>query len=220
MNRNFCMLLSLIFLLACQSSSEKNSFTHKLPKADSITLEKWVAFYDKLLVDNYATLQPTKLLEDLSASQTSDWIYNKEELCTLLSEFESSTLELKIERADYDTVYQENSTLISVTQEKDTVESILFAPDDHPLSAVELTQQEGYIRLINESSFVQALKAEQISPEITQYVEAREFFGKIGYSEMVEVLLNDTTVDHQDFYIKRIVVFEILYSYMASKHGC
>ena len=218
------MLLSLIFLLACQSSSEKNSFTHKLPKADAITLEKWVAFYDKLLVDNYATiqpnLQPTKLLEDLSASQTSDWIYNKEELCTLLSEFESSTLELKIERADYDTVYQENSTLISVTQEKDTVESILFAPDDHPLSAVELTQQEGYIRLINESSFVRALKAEHISPEITQYVEAREFFGKPGYSEMVEVLLNDTTVDHQDFYIKRIVVFEILYSYMASKHGC
>jgi len=130
----------------------------------------------------------------------------------------------------YDTVFIGHSRIsndlsdtmiIIVTQNKDTSEQLEILYGDNSWQAqVEKAKNDGYWNLINESSFVKALKHKENPKEIDEYIETRETIGKWNYRKIAESMEQDSKIDYEEYFIKRIIVFEIISEHMKQEHGC
>jgi len=111
--------------------------------------------------------------------------------------------------------------IIIVTQNKDTSEQLEILYGDNSWQAqVEKAKNDGYWNLINESSFVKALKHKENPKEIDEYIETRETIGKWNYRKIAESMEQDSKIDYEEYFIKRIIVFEIISEHMKQEHGC
>ncbi len=225
------ILFIITIPLSCNSENDRiKSFNKLLPETDKEVLNSWLKFYDELIHKNYSTSGTKKLLKDIVDNRTSKWIYNKEHLCRILADFTQSSLEIKGEKLKYDTVFVGHSRItkdvadtmiITVTQAKDTSEQqeVLYL-DNSWEAQVEKARNDGYWNLINESSFVKALNHHENPKEINEYIETRETIGKWSYRKIAESMSQDSTIDYEEYFTKRIIVFEIIIEHMKQEHGC
>ncbi|MGK0313967.1 MAG: hypothetical protein ACI86M_000177 [Saprospiraceae bacterium] len=220
-------------MLSCNNDNSRiNSFNQNLPHNDRIVLEELVDLFEKLLRDNYGESknQTRTMLNDIVNGNTIDWEYDKQEVCSVLNSFQNSTLELKGEKLKYDTVYAgislitkdpQDTVVITITQDKDTSEELVYLTGNDSFKAqVEQVKEYGYWNLLNRSSFVQALKHERNPELINQYIHRREAVGKWSHKFIAKSMGADSAINFNDYFIKRIVVFEVFYENLRIEHGC
>lgn len=227
-------LLITIFIIGCQNLNPTvNKFRNYLPPKDLMVLEKMVDYFDELIMDKYngdPSLFWKNILDDKAALDE----HEKKRACELLKEFEESTLEYKSEKLEYDTVYASNyykiedkelyseePVIMTVTQEQDTSWDLRFFPREQTIEEnINEVKKEGYWNYISKSSFVKALIASASNDEeVKEYIEARNTIVKLNYKNMVQEIL-DSKIDTNDYFIKRIVVFEILSKQVKEEYGC
>jgi hypothetical protein len=225
------ILFIVTILLSCKSENQRiESFNKLLPKTDKQVLDSWVKFYDELKKENYSTSSTKQLLQDIVNNRTAHWKYDKQLLCKILTDFKESTLEIKGEILKYDTVFVGHSRItneltdtmiITVTQDQDTSEQLEVLFGDNSWQAqVDKAKNDGYWNLINESAFVNSIKHQGNPKEINEYIETREMIGKWSYRKIAESMFQDSTIDYEEYFIKRIIVFEIISEHMNQEHGC
>ena len=226
-------LIILLFFgwLSCSiHQGEKWIFENNLPKDDLTILNEWVVFYEDLIKKNYVSLSPKNaikvLLKDMLNDTTEYLQFNKTELKQLLHRTETSTLLYKSEKAYYDTVYYSNECnfdgkieysehpfVIAITQEGDTICQNIVVSDWETKTELELIKEDGYFRLIHDSSFFEGLKAIQSDDlTISEFIKLKESSGGFSSNEVASsFILGD--FDFEDYFVKRIIVVEVVIPY-------
>ena len=219
------LLVLIISLMACHGDENIDRFEAGSPKQDLEVLEDWIIFYEDLVEENYPSNDPRELLLDISNDLVSGLNINQERLCRLINRYDSSTLEAKYQRHDYDTVYATNledinpsvAEIYSVTKDGDTIEALtMLAPNKTVESLVEEEKINGYTELISEGSFILGLEKVRDRKDIEGKLEVYEQVGKIPPKLAAKNIAHNQSIDHEDYFIKRIIVVDILYLYWRS----
>lgn len=226
-------LFTICLFCNCSSyESRIESFNNKIPIEDKLILEELVIFCNEIVYSKSQGHSFRKLLQDIETNGSDHWVIDESRFYSLVDKIENSTLEISRERLTFDTVYFEISengidTLIfTVTQEKDTIPLLDEIIGDEPLSLdlsveakIQKTQKRGYFNWVN-STFVDALIHDDNPVEINHYIEVRNLVGKTGYNAMTSAMIQDSTMNFDDYFIMRIIALDIVYEYLKKKYGC
>ena len=154
---------------------------------------------------------------------------NKQEYCKLVKMFDESTLEYKMQNVKYDSVYiSEQGEIIRIRQPEDISEDELQLEEEIEISPNNLTIEEqieeikwrGYLRFISASSFTLALSKISVSKiEIQEYIDTKDIVGYINPQKMALSILKNE-IDDDNYFIKRIIVFEIFIAQIRKEYSC
>jgi len=234
MKKQKLYILLIILTIGCNLNFSKESkFERNLPKKDLIMLNRLVENFDKLIENKYEG-NINEFLNRVVEGKSIIEIADKNSNCQILIEFEKSTLEYKSEKLQYDTVYASNNykigeeelfsdelLIITVTQDKDT------SWEDFEVFGEQITEKKmkeikkhGYWNHISESSFERALIETKIeNQDIDEYIDARQSVGELNPRLMANGIL-ESKIGANNYFIKRIIVFEIFRKQMKKEHKC
>jgi len=227
------ILLSLITTGCQQKKSNINRFEENLPKSDLTVLDKLAKEFDQFIEKRY----DGKIDSFLTGVAETKRIFDRSEggdYCQLLEKFDKSTLEYKSEKLSYDTVYTSNfyktrdeefysadPIFITVTQEKDTGWEDLMLLDEQTLQhKIDYIEKVGYWKFISESSFVNSLTETNIrNKNVVNYIEARHTFGNLNPATTSRAI-RKLELDLDNYFVKRIIVFEIFAEIIKLEYQC
>ena len=221
------IVLSLFF--GCEVTNQKElEFENSLPKMDLATIEEMVNVYDNLVESKYNG-NPNQLFLEIANDQT---IFNKsyaEKYCKLVKKFDNSTLEFKTKKASYDSVYlTTDGTIVKLKKDQEQGKDDLVLEEDILLipqwSTMEEEIQEikdnGYHEFVSESSFLNALrKIADGNEDVLGFIDRKEMVGYLSPKRLAIGLL-EYDLDLNDYFIKRIIVFELFTNQLKIEFGC
>lgn len=234
MKKQKLYIFLIILTIGCNLNTSKESkFERNLPKKDLIMLNRLVEKFDELIKNKYEG-NINEFLNRVVEGKSIIEIADKNSNCQILIEFEKSTLEYKSEKLQYDTVYASNnykigdeelfsyeSLIMAVTQDRDTGwEDIVVFGEQTTEQKIEEVKKHGYWNHISESSFVRALIETKIeNQDIDEYIDARQSDGELNPRLMANGIL-ESKIDVNNYFIKRIIVFEIFRKQIKKEHEC
>jgi len=234
MKKHKLYILLIILIIGCNSNSPiESKFEKKLPKEDLIVLNQLVQKFDELIDDEYeGNIQ--EFLKRIAEEESIAGIKDKNINCQILVKFEKSTLEYRSEKLQYDTVYASNyfrigeeelfseePVIMTVTQDRDTSwVDIIVSGAQTTEKKIEVVRKDGYWNHVSESSFVRALIETKIkNHDVGEYVDARKSFGELNPRLMANGIL-ESKINTNNYFMKRIIVFEIFRKQIKKEHGC
>ena len=236
MKKDTIYILIIILSIGCGGKSTLESdFEKSLPKEDLMILNDLVGKFDDLVESKYQG-DVRKLLAEIGDEETVFENIDSSSNCKLIKGFENSTLEFRSEKLQYDTVYSSNyhswfgeeksysdePIIVTVAQDRDTSwgDIIIVQGEQTTQNMIEQIRKDGYWNHISDSSFLKALKEVNLNNSaIAQYIDA-----KLAAGELNHVLIAKTTlendIDIDNYFIKRIIIFEVFRNQMKREHGC
>lgn len=231
----------VIFFQCSESKSvDLSNFEESISNSDLEILNKWVVLFDEIFEDNYSKDEKGKILlfEDILNSNTKKWNLNRDETCKLLKDYNTSTLEYKYIKKQYDTVYYSEKLnpdsqilqfdsvgIVSITQEQDTSygDDILLPPsiEETIENKIEYIKEQGYCFTLNESSFFGAINnIESKDSIVLDYIYSRNLVGLLNYQTIVANGIRNEKMDLNNEIWRKIFVFEVLIKYIEKEYGC
>jgi len=114
----------IIFFSACSTNTFEEKFEKNLLAPDLAVIEKWEHFYYDFLKENYKETDyesgTKKFLKHIYDYEKTLLKYSEQEICSLLKEYENSTLYYKVKRLEYDTIYEAiegSEVIVAINQE-------------------------------------------------------------------------------------------------------
>ena len=228
------IFISLVILVSCTSKNASEiNFERLLPEKDLNILNEMVDSYDQLIntkFDGDYDRLITDVINEVQMFSQKDSL----EFCQLIKKFDESSLEYKRERVAYDTVYASNYfkigdkkqfseklIIITITNEQDTSWQDFVAIDVETVEdKIMSVKNEGYWKHISESTFVNALiELNSKGENITDYIDRKISAGYVNPKMMANGILNHE-IDQNDYFIKRIIVFELYGNLIKENYGC
>ena len=199
-----------------------------MPTADRVLLTKIINTYDNLINTEYNGVADD-FYSRIGSNSPALNNANKQEYCKLVKMFDESTLEYKIQNVKYDSVYiSEQGEIIRIRQPEDISKDELQLEEVIEISPNNLTIEEqieeikrrGYLRFISASSFTSALsKISDSKIEIQEYIDTKDIVGYINPQKMASSILKNK-IDDDNYFIKRIIVFEIFIAQIRKEYSC
>ena len=228
------IILFLFVLNACQTDNpNKRKFENHLPKEDLEILEELIVTFDKVINNNYGG-EISKFLRKVADDEKSLSETDAETHCKLYLKFQNSTLEFKSENLKYqdvffsnyytedgDIIYTKEPTILAVEQSGDTIwNGIEIFKENSEDAILEIVKQRGYWNPLSESSFLKALMLSGTdNEEIIAYMNSRELHGP-PHVQQLATDLNFPHIETSNYFIKRIIVFEIFRRQIRKVSGC
>ncbi len=226
--------ISIYILVSCSSrNATELQFDQFLPDNDLTILTKMVNSYDDLIKTKYKG-ELYYLLDDVINGNQIFQQNDSSKLCDLIKEFELSTLEFKSEKTQYDSVYASNyykigddeqfsdePIIMTITQEHDTswIDFVAIGVETVE-EKIHFVKEQGYWKHISESSFVNSLiELNSKDENILSYIDRRQAVGYVNPKVMAEGIM-ENKINHNDYLIKRIIVFELYRNLIKEVYGC
>ena len=232
------LILFLLTFLAFASCKDENrtQFERNLPEGDLVVLNELIDSFDQFINRKYDG-DVKRYLQDVVNRDTIFTEQDTEVNCDLLCSYNESTLEIKSERLDFDTVfashletdfngnkrYSEELSIVSVKQNGDTTwgELIIAGNAEQTLENQILEKKKyGYWKLISASSFLKALENTEIrNKDVKNYIEGKQEEGEIYPQRLASETLH-FDIDVDDYFIRRILVLEVFINKYKQEKRC
>ena len=100
-------------------------------------------------------------------------------------------------------------------------EEIEISPNNLTIEEqIEEIKRRGYLRFISASSFTSALsKISDSKIEIQEYIDTKDIVGYINPQQMASSILKNK-IDDDNYFLKRIIVFEIFIAQIRKEYSC
>ena len=203
MEKLLYILLIVSTLVGCQTRSHLEiEFERHLPKTDFILLQRLVDAYDNFIEASYSG-DTDKFFSQIELDKPIFIETDKQSYCEILKMFDESTLDYKSQKVKYDSVYlSEEGNIITIRQKEDVYdeelkqeeEITILSPGQTIEEEIEKIKEEGYWRLISESSFKSALlKISKKNPntDLEEYIKTKETIGYVNPQLMASSIIKN-----------------------------
>lgn len=228
-NRFIIAIIGVLPLIGCDVRTPPViAFESALPNTDLRLLEKLVASYDEMIVAKFDG-DPTVFID---AIQNDESIFDKHDrgyLCELINLIDASTLNFRTERMSYDTVFLSgNGTVVARTADfspDDDMnfmeeEIIILRSGESDTAQFERIVNEGYQKFVSESSVIVGFRSiAHLNKEVEQYLKRRRDAATSNVRIKAKSI-SGMLVDTEDYFIKRIIVFELYIGQIRKELEC